>query len=123
MSKRVNRLNSLLREVISEVIHREVKNPDIHPLTTVTQVEITSDLSQAKVHISVIGSDKERQKTLSALNKAAGFIAVTSSKKMTIRTFPTLQFQIDESAEKQARIETILNQVAKERDTRPPPHQ
>lgn len=121
MSRRTHRLNSLLREVITEVIQSEVKNPDVHPFTTVTEVDITPDLAHAKVFVSVIASKEEREATLRALQQAAGFIAVHASKRVTLRTFPALAFKLDESAEAQAHIESLLRQVEDERESRNPP--
>lgn len=118
--KRVDRLNSLLKEVISDVIRKEVKNPHVNEFITVTRVDITTDLHYAKVYISVIGSETEKQETLSALNSAAGFIAVNSSKKVVMRYFPTLTFILDDSVEKQMRIEELLHKISDERSTRDP---
>lgn len=118
--KRVDRLNSLLKEVISEVIRKEVKNPHVNEFITVTRVDITTDLHYAKVYISVIGSETEKQETLSALNSAAGFIAVNSSKKVVMRYFPTLSFILDDSVEKQMRIEELLHKISDERSSRDP---
>ena len=116
--KRVKRLNSLLREVLSEVIHQEVKDPRMAPLVTVTNVEITADLHYAKVYISVIGTDKQRRESLEALQSAAGFIAISASKKMVIRYFPALTFHIDTSAENQMRIDTLIDKIKREEETR-----
>lgn len=118
---RTNRLNSLIKEVISEVIKRDVKNPYVNELLTVTRVEITKDLHFAKVYISVIGSDAEKAETLAALNSAAGFIAVNSSKKMVIRYFPELTFVLDDSVEKHMRIEALLKEISNEHKNRPAP--
>lgn len=116
--KRTDRLNSLLKEVISEVIRRDVRNPHIGELLTVTRVQITPDLRHAKVYISVIGSDPEKVATLDALNSAAGFIAVQSSRKVVMRYFPELIFKLDDSVEKHMHIEKIMNALALERETR-----
>ena len=105
---RTLRLNSLLKEVISEVIVNEVKNPLVSTLCSVSQVEITEDLRLAKVHISIIGSDEEKKQTVKALQSAAGFIAVKASKKITIRYFPSLTFKIDDTVDKQIRIENLV---------------
>ena len=61
---RVARLNSLLKEVISEVIHKDVDNPHVNKFVSVTQVEITSDLHHAKVHISVLGDQSAKEETI-----------------------------------------------------------
>ncbi len=119
MVERTDRLNSLLREVISDVIHKDVRNPDLAEFTTVTRVEITKDLRNAKVYISVIGDDETRTKSIKALNSAAGFIAVNCSKQMTIRFFPELRFIADDSAEKAQVIENLIREVQDERDHRP----
>lgn len=118
-TNRIDRLNSLLKEVISEVIFREVKNPHVNELLTVTHVEVTKDLHHAKVYVSVIGSEQQKKDTIAALQSAAGFIAVNSSKKITIRYFPSLTFKLDESVDKQMRIEMLLNQISAEKDARP----
>lgn len=118
--KRTDRLNSLLKEVLSEVIKREVRNPHVNELMTVTRVEITKDLHYAKVYVSVIGSPTEKQETIGALNSAAGFIAVHAAKKVVLRYFPNLTFILDNSVDKQIRIESLLTQISEERKSRHP---
>ncbi len=115
---RVARLNSLLKEVISEVIHRDVKNPHVNPLVTVISVDITNDLQHAKVYISVIGTQKEKESTVEALQSAAGFISIIASKKVVMRYFPELTFKADDSVEKQMRVDELLNQIQKEKNAR-----
>ncbi|MBN2479909.1 MAG: 30S ribosome-binding factor RbfA [Parachlamydiales bacterium] len=112
-TKRIKRLNSLLREVISEVIMQDVKNPHLAKFITVTNVDVTGDLKYAKVSISVIGTDEERKKSIDALNQAAGFISVHASKKIRIRYFPSLTFELDTSVEKHMKIEKILSEIKK----------
>lgn len=119
--QRTDRLNSLLKEVISEVIRRDVRNPHVTELVTVTRVQITKDLRHAKVYISVIGSEQEKAETIAALTSAAGFIAVNSSQKVTMRYFPELVFKLDDSVDKHMRIEELLGKISKERETRPQP--
>lgn len=118
---RTDRLNSLLKEVISDVVHQEVRNPHVNELLTITRVDITKDLHYAKVYVSVIGSDTEKQETLKALNSAAGFIAVNSSKKVVMRYFPALTFRLDDSVDKQIRIETLLSKISQEKQARQTP--
>jgi ribosome-binding factor A len=119
--QRTDRLNSLLKEVISEVIRKEVRNPHVTELVTVTRVQISKDLRHAKVFISVIGSEQDKIGTIEALNSAAGFIAVQSSQKVVMRYFPELKFKLDDSVEKHMRIEELLNKISKEREARPRP--
>lgn len=117
--QRTDRLNSLLKEVISEVIKRDVRNPHVAELITVTRVQITKDLHYAKVFISVIGTDQQKAETLAALQSAAGFIAVQSAHKVTMRYFPELTFKLDDSVDKHMRIEELLHNINKERESRP----
>ncbi|NGX52608.1 MAG: Ribosome-binding factor A [Candidatus Anoxychlamydiales bacterium] len=114
--KRVKRLNSLLREVISEVLQKDVKNPHIVKLTTITDVEMTADGRYAKVFITVIGTKEEEKDTLDALNQAAGFISVNAAKKVVLRYFPTLEFKLDTSLEKHMKIDKILTNIKKEKE-------
>ncbi|HEY2810921.1 MAG TPA: 30S ribosome-binding factor RbfA [Rhabdochlamydiaceae bacterium] len=119
VKNRVARLNSLLKEVLSEVIHREVKNPHVNRLVSVASVEISNDLQHAKVYISVIGSQAEKDSTLKALQSAAGFIAITASKKVVMRYFPALTFKLDDSVDKHMRIESLIDQIHEEKKSRP----
>lgn len=110
---RLDRINSLLKEVITEVIRLDVKNPHVHPLFTITRVEATKDLHQAKVFISVIGDEKDRQQTIDALKQSAGFIGQAASKKVSLRFFPSLFFYYDDSVDKHMRIDQILSEIKK----------
>ncbi|WP_068467781.1 30S ribosome-binding factor RbfA [Candidatus Protochlamydia phocaeensis] len=116
--QRTDRLNSLLKEVISEVIKRDVRNPHVTELVTVTRVQISKDLHHAKVYISVIGTEQEKAATIEALRSAAGFIAVNASQKVVMRYFPELTFKLDDSVEKHMRIEELLGKISKERESR-----
>lgn len=118
VKQRVDRLNSLLKEVISDVIRSHVRNPHVNELLTVTRVEITKDLYHAKVFISVIGNQKDKSETLKALQSAAGFIAMHASKQVVMRHFPSLTFIFDDSVDKHMRIEEILSKISSERKSR-----
>jgi len=111
MIERTKRLNSLLREVISEVIHREVRDPSISKLITVTAVEVSKDLRNATVYVSVIGTEKERKNTITSLKSASGFISVNAAKRVIMRTFPSLTFQLDTSVDKQMQIDALLQHI------------
>ncbi len=115
--RRLLRLNSLLTEVISETIQREVKDPRVGAFVSVARVEISADLHHAKVYISVIGSDVEKKKSVEALNAAAGFVAVNSSKKVRLRHFPSLRFILDDSVDKLMHVEELLRQVRPHEDS------
>lgn len=114
MTRRTSRLNSLLKEVISEVIRKEVSNPNVSDFLTITKVEITKDLHHAKVFFSIIGTEEEKHNTLEALQSASGYIAVLASKQVVLRHFPNLTFKTDDGVDKHMRIDSILQDIKKE---------
>lgn len=118
MVERTDRLNSLLKEVISEVIRKEVKNPAVTDLLTVTRVSISKDLHVAQVYVSVIGDEATKKSTIKALQQAAGFIAVNSSQRVRMRYFPSLNFKLDDSVDKHMRVEVLLHEIAREQEAR-----
>lgn len=118
MTRRIERVNSLLVEVIAEVVMREVKDPRIPGLITITRVETSPDLRQAKVFFSIIGSEKEKKTALQVLQEAAGFISLTASKKVVLRFFPQLTFKIDDTLEKHQRIDDLLKKIDDEKNSR-----
>lgn len=116
---RVVRLNSLLKEVISEVIHRDMHHKThVNEFVTITRVDITADLSYAKVYMSMLGKDAEKLKAVEELNGRSRQIASMAMKKVRMRKFPVLTFEIDTGLEKQMRIEELLHKVEKERESR-----
>jgi ribosome-binding factor A len=117
--ERTDRLNSLLREVISEVIMKDAHNPRITALVTVKKVIITKDLHHAKVYVSFIGPKEEQEKSLQALQSAAGFISVQASKKVVMLYFPTLTFYLDNTLEEELKIHSLLETIREEHRSRP----
>jgi ribosome-binding factor A len=116
---RLARVNSLIKEVLFEVIQKEVKNPHVDTFITVTRVDTSADLHHAKVYVSLIAPEEKKQEILKALQSAAGFIAVHASKKVKLRYFPSLLFKLDQSAEAHDNILKILDQLETERQNRP----
>ena len=116
---RIQKINSLLQEVISDVIQKQVRNPHVNLFVSITRVDTSTDLYHAKVYISMIGTNEEKEKVLLALQSAAGFIAVQSSHQVEMRHFPSLTFYIDHTAEEHFKIEKILYDIEQERLSRP----
>ena len=93
---RIQRLNDQLRDEISQLILRgEVKDPRVSTFLSINRVEVTSDLSYAKVYVSSFLPDNQVGKGVDGLNAAAGFIQREIAKKLRIRQFPKLQFHVD----------------------------
>lgn len=115
MSKRVNRVAEQMKKELGEIILQKVKDPRIG-FVTVTDVEVTGDLQQATIYISVLGSDREKEDTLKGLSKAKGFIRAEIGQRIRLRITPEIEFKFDESIAYGNRIETLLTQVNKEQD-------
>ena len=111
MSIKIERLNNELQEVISEILHKEVKDPDLK-FVTITGCDTTSDLSFCKVYFTVLNKDKDE--TLKSLRSASSFIRGEVSKKIQIRHTPELKFVYDESIEYGNRIEKIIEKINEE---------
>ena len=112
MSIKLERLGNIFVEAISKVIHEEVKDDDIK-FVTITAVDISSDLSYAKVYFTNL-IDAEREKVTKALNRASGFIRGKLFDMVEIRKMPELSFAYDESIEYGNKIEKIIDSINKE---------
>ena len=114
--RRVERVNSLLKEVISETIQRDLKNIPVPQLITITAVDVSGDLRHAKVFISIIENDPKKKKAaIDLLNTHSGIIAVLSSKKVVLRYFPELTFKLDESIDNYMQIDALLRKIEPEK--------
>jgi len=114
-TQRQERVGQLLREEISRIIERQLKDPRIGGMITVTEVEVTPDLRHARVFISVLGSDDEARASFETLERAAGFIRSELAKQhLRLRYLPELEFRRDESLARGARIFELLEQVKRE---------
>lgn len=111
MKIRPNRVAEEIKREIVGIIRSEIKDPRVDGLISVTDVEVTNDLSYAKIFISKYGSNESREEALKGLEKAAGFIRSELSKRLKLRYMPELIFALDDSLEYGAKIETILNNI------------
>lgn len=113
MSKRVNRVAEQMKKELGEIILQKLKDPRIG-FVTVTDVEVTGDLQNATIFISVLGNESEKEATLKGLDKAKGFIRTEIGKRIRLRVTPEIEFAFDESIAYGNRIETLLTQVNNE---------
>jgi len=107
---RVGRVGEQLKKELSQIIQTELKDPRIG-FITVTGVEVTSDLSQARVFLSVLGSEEQKEETLKALARGSGFIRSELGKRIRLRHTPELLFKFDSSIEYGSRIESLLEEI------------
>lgn len=113
-SRRIERINELLRAEISELITREIKDPRLSGMISVTEVDTSPDLRVAKVYISILGSEEERRIAINALQKAAGFFRKELGGRLTLRRIPELSFRLDLSIERGDRIMRLLHEIERE---------
>ncbi len=109
---RVGRVSEQIKKELSQIIQTELKDPRIG-FITVTGVETTSDLSQARVYLSVLGDDEKKEDTLKALESASGFLRSELGKRIKLRHTPELLFKFDNSIEYGSRIESLLDDINK----------
>lgn len=113
-SRRIARLNDQIRADLAELIARQMKDPRVSGLISVTGVDVAPDLSTAKVYISVLGTPEERKQALTALRNASGFLRTQLATRLTIRRAPELHFMADTSIERGERIMELLREVESE---------
>jgi ribosome-binding factor A len=109
---RLRKVESLLKEEISGLISRAViKDPRLAPMTTVTDVEVSRDLSYAKVYVSFYGDTEVREQSVKALNHASGFIHAKLKKIIRLRNIPRLTFLADDSIERGVRLTNKIREL------------
>ena len=108
MADRMRRVNEAVREVVSARLAEGVKDPRIG-FVTVTSVETSPDLRQARVYVSVLGGDEERAETLAGLESAHGLLQQAVATELRMKHTPTLQFVFDESIDRGMRISELLD--------------
>lgn len=109
---RASRVAEQMKKELSDIIMRELKDPRVK-FVTVTGVDVTGDLQQAKVYITVLGTEQEREDTLKGLSKATGFIRTEIGKRIRLRKTPEISFSFDESIDYGNRIESLLSEINK----------
>jgi ribosome-binding factor A len=112
-SRRPEQMAETLRQVITDALAREVRDPRVG-FVTVTGVLVTNDLSHARVMVSVPGEDGEKTRAIEGLQSAAGFLRSRAARALTTRSVPELHFELDRGLEHAARINELLNNIRQE---------
>lgn len=113
MSRRTERVNELIRDELSDLLLREVRDPRLDALISITRVEVTPDLYNARVFVSVMAPAKEQAEALRALNAAASFFHRELKQRLQMRRIPFLVFRLDTSIEEAAQVLALIEDVAK----------
>ena len=108
--KRPNRVAHLIQKVISEILRKRIKNPQLG-FITITEVKVTDDLQHAKIYFTVYGSEEERISTEKLLKKMTSFVRYHVGQRIRLRYTPEIIFQYDETIERAARIDELINKI------------
>jgi ribosome-binding factor A len=110
-NRRADRVAEAIREEVATFLREGAKDPRLVGMVTVTGVDVPRDLRTARVFVSILGTDAERAATLDALASMRGHLRSRLAKTLSLRVAPEVQFQVDDSVARAARIESLLAQV------------
>ena len=113
-SIKYSRMNGEVQKELSKIISRDIKDPRIHPMTSVVSVDVTPDLKFAKVFVSVLGNDEDKEKTKRGLTRAASHIRSLLAKSLNLRNTPELTFVMDDSIEYGINMSKRIDELKKE---------
>ncbi|MGI5946249.1 MAG: 30S ribosome-binding factor RbfA [Lachnospiraceae bacterium] len=108
------RINMEVQRELSEIIRGEVKDPRIHPMTTVVSVEVTPDLKYCKAYISVLGDEESAKATIQGLKSAEGYIRRELARRVNLRNTPEIKFILDQSIEYGVAMSHLIDEVTKD---------
>ena len=111
MRIRPEKVAHLMRREVAEILQRKLRDPRVSAMVSVTDVEVTHDLSYARVFVSVMGGPAEQAATLDALAHAAGFVRHELGPRLGLREVPEVRFVHDESLERGARVDELLKRI------------
>ncbi len=112
MAHRIERVNNLIRQEISQLLQRQVKDPRLGSFVAVTEVSTSPDLRYAKVFVSCMGSEEEKQEMLKGLVAATGFFRNKLAKNLRLRRIPELSFHWDDSIERGDHLLRLIDEVS-----------
>ena len=107
-------LASTIQKELAQMIMRELNDPRLPSITSITRVKVSTDLSIADVYVSIMGTPGQQSAGLNALKHSAGLMRTKLTKALTLRQAPFLKFHIDEGLKKELAVLDLLDQVAKE---------
>ena len=105
------RINGEVRRELSAIIQNEIKDPRIHPMTSVVEVEVAPDLKSAKAYISVLGDEQAQKDTLAGLKSAEGYIRRELARTVNLRNTPEIRFIMDQSIEYGVHMSKLIDDV------------
>ena len=116
---RVDRLSQQMKKEMAVILQREIKDPRLHTMITVSDVEVSRDLSHAKVFVTFLGLDQEKvPDNLKILNDASGFVRSLIGKRIQARIVPHIRFAFDESLNEGIRMANLVSNARSEDNRR-----
>ena len=112
-SMKNTRINGEVQKELSTIIRNEIKDPRIHPMTSVMAVEVAPDLKTCKAYISVLGEKEAKEATIKGLKSAEGYIRRQLAHNMNLRNTPEIRFILDESIEYGVTMSKLIDDIAK----------
>lgn len=109
--KRINRISEEVKKVVSDLIQNEIKDPRISGMPSVNKVSVTKDLRFAKIYISVLGSEEDKESTIEGLQNAKGFVRKEIGNRINLRYVPEPIFLLDESIEQALYMSKLIEEV------------
>ena len=108
------RINMEVQRELSEIIRSGIKDPRIHPMTSVVSVEVTPDLKYCKAYISVLGNEDAGKATIEGLKSAEGFVRRELARRVNLRNTPQIKFILDQSIEYGVNMSHLIDEVTKD---------
>jgi ribosome-binding factor A len=118
-NRRSDRIGEAIREEVATFLAEGVKDPRVQGLVTVTGVDVTRDLRQARVFVSIMGTEEQKATTMEGLASLAGHLRGRIGRSMKLRAAPQIEFQVDASIARAARIESLLSELKTRATTEP----
>ncbi len=109
MSRRIDRVNELLRSEISSLLAREIKDPRVAGVISITEVVASNDLRSARVYVSVMGRDSDRKAAMDGIRSAASFLRRELRERVNLRHTPHMTFVLDDSIEEGERVLRLID--------------
>ena len=114
MTRRIERLNSVIQQEVSQLLREQVNDPRLNNLISITRVETTTDLRHTKIFISSFGENVDKKEILEGFSAASGFLRCQLASRLQLRYMPDLHFQFDDSIARAAEVLQLIDKVSSE---------
>jgi ribosome-binding factor A len=116
MSRRTERVASTIQQELATIIMRELNDPRLTGLPSITRVKVSPDLSIADIYMSIMGSEGQQTAAINALRHSAGLLRLKLTKQLTLRVAPFLKFHVDENLKREMNVLQLLHKVRQENE-------